>query len=711
MIQVSQKWKDIQKEIVTSPAHISAIWYNTVSQEINKAEQITSNFNDVNNNIYLGLGTRQENVKYATLEPDLWTLDGKSILSDKEIWDKTEYYVTDTNTVGEYGIDIPETAILAGKGISIMVSEFYKNTIDKIQIIGYDGNNSSLGREIFNIVVNNPEQNNTGYYDCQLDEEYSNPVRFIKILITPKNDCRCRLNSIVIGEVISIGTQANDDIPLMSFTQTNHADLYCESIPTNEVSFEMDLIGTTKVNNRATIDGNSIFRKQQPIDVKYGYEIDVKSTTVYYIVLENGLFYVPDNLQIGDIIYIGNYKGEVISTDSYYIEDYKYNYMGVKYTIQTEDNEETFIVPIEFDTKEYPIIEWINVGTFFLSEWDIQQGSYTGTLKAIDPISLFTSSIVAEFKKFGDVYKYSDIFTNGYELIKSFFKEQDLSLITNTNLADIKYPQNDVPFEEWINSWALSTMELGQLIQIYCNANLTSIRYSNENTLDIFNVKDFNLNKVYESGLIGDMVNTEYLVTPDNITEYPIISQNDVVKDISTTFKDITKTIEDNKTTYNTSDITIKQNMSSEGTDYTLDNPILINNNGYIVSEYLSKYNEKISNYIQTIELSFRADPRLQPLDIIVVKSTSARDTSIYDYEYFGEDDIEDVENVDNKTIYADIVLVTNIEYSYAGTFTARLQGIILAYNIQLDSNKYEAYTFNENSIAVLYTGDEINVG
>ena len=709
MIGVSQEWKDRQKEIITPPAHISATWYNTVSQRVTKSDLILSNYVEKDNNIFLGVGTRQQNKKYATFEPNLWKLNGEYELSESEILTDTEYYIQDIDIVGEFGVRFGNPVILAGKNISIMVSENIYNTVSSIQIIGYDGSNG-LGIETFSITTSNISENNIGYYDCKIPEEKSNPTLFVKIIITPKANFRCRLNTILVGDIVSIGTQKGDDIPIMTCTQKNHADLFTETIPTNDISFELDLTNNTKINTRATVDGNSIFDKQQPIEVKFGYETN--NTTYdekYYLVLENELFYVSSNLKVGDSVDIYGAIGTVVKTDFYMSEDYKYNYMGIEYTIVDEDTSNTYVLPIEYEIKASVDIEWINIGTFFLNEWDIQQGNYTGNISAVDPITLFNNSIVDNFTSQDGVYKYSDIFSNAFKLIESYFRpNQDLQKVTNSILSDVTYPQNDVPFLEWANAWGIKNMEIGQLIQIYLNANLTTVRQSNNNSLDIFNIQDFDITKAYDSGLIGDIVAQDYLITPDNIIEYPVITQTDKSKNISTTFKNVEKKVEDNKVSYESQDIILKNNIGDIGTDYSLDNHILINNNSYIVEQYIKHYSLKLNKYVQTVELNFRADPRLQPMDIIIVKSTDINSQN-EEYQYFGEDDIEEGNNTDIKKEYADIVLVTDIEYSYSGAFIAHLKGLILAYNIQLDSNKYEVYCFNDNSEAVLYTGDEVN--
>ena len=376
--------------------------------------------------------------------------------------------------------------------------------------------------------------------------------------------------------------------------------------------------------------------------------------------------------------------------------------MGIEYSI----DDETFIVPIEYDYIEVTDVEWIDIGIFLLNEWDIQQGNYIGTLKCADPLTVFGNSKISEFTSQYKAFEYSDIFYNAFKSLKPYFNiSKGVFFNPHDLLYDLIYPYNNVPFIEWAKAWGIDSMDVGQIIQIYCNANLSSARYSNDNRLEIFEYDELDPDFAYESGLIGDIVHQDYVIVPDIITEAPNITQKDLPKEISVQYKNITKSTSNGETVYTTEDKTIIESFSGDGVDYSFDNPILTNHDSYIKTVYIPKNANKLNKYKQTVELSFRADPRLQPLDIILVKSLSIYSEDEDSASGFDEDIIYEEENIINKEEYCDIVMVTDVEYSFNGAFNCKLKGLILAYNIQTDSNKYEVFCTNEDNPAVLYSG------
>lgn len=270
MIEVSDAWKDIQQRfllpetfieidcgITDDEAQSVAEAVGTNEAEFSRAAGVVDNLADV--------------TKYATLELNLWALDGtQSVLPASGIYDNAGY-VSNIESTGSVIVTFPEIRVTAISGITITWSEKYGEYAKVFSVIGK--NEDVIVGQV--TVTDNKERTNIVYLPL---ENYNSIEVQVHEWSLPNR--RVRIEDIVIGHVLKFSKG-----DLLGFTHEMDGDLLSGKIPKYSIEFTLD-------NSDGRWDPNNptgmaqYLSERQKITVKYGMDINgtiewIKAGTFY----------------------------------------------------------------------------------------------------------------------------------------------------------------------------------------------------------------------------------------------------------------------------------------------------------------------------------------------------------------------------------------------------------------------------------------------
>lgn len=273
MITVSQAWKDIQQRfllpetfieidcgITDTEAQSVAVASGTDEAEFSNAPGVVDNLTDV--------------TKYATLEHNLWSLNGTlTILPSTAVYGNAGY-VSNIESTGSVTVRFPEIRASAISGITITWSGKHGEYAKVFSVSGKNGENIVRNVTVFDnkdrtSIVYLPLEN---YNSIEVQvHEWSLPNR------------RVRIEDIVIGHVLKF-----DKSDLLSFTHEQDGDLLSGKIPKYSIEFTLN-------NSDGRWDPNNptgmaqYLSERQKITVKYG--LDVNGTIEW---IKAGTFYLSE---------------------------------------------------------------------------------------------------------------------------------------------------------------------------------------------------------------------------------------------------------------------------------------------------------------------------------------------------------------------------------------------------------------------------------
>lgn len=259
-------------------------------------------------------------------------------------------------------------------------------------------------------------------------------------------------------------------------------------------------------------------------------------------------------------------------------------------------------------------VEWIKVGTFYLSEWEAKQNDISAS---------FSASNLFEF--FQDEYtegKYSPDGVSLYQLAENIFESVELPL----NSDGSKKWYIDDSLKNIFTTAPLPEDTKANCLQLIANAGMCVI-YPDSLGIIRIEPKDYSL-KDYE-------INSFNSYSKPELTLSTPIKQIDVNYYIYSSEKDS----EEKK-------ITIKSE-SKEGNTLTIDNPLIDSlERARLIGEWANNYYKLRKN----LSFEWRADPRIEVGDVISNNNT---------YE-------------NNK------VLITELDIAYNGAYKATGEGVII---------------------------------
>ena len=270
MISVSDAWKDIQQRFLLPETHIE-IDCGIIDDEAQSLASATGSDEAVFSNAPGVVDNLTDVAKYATLELNMWALDGThSLLPDSGEYSNAGY-VSNIESTGSVTVTFPTIRTNAISGITITWSEKYGEYAKTFTVIGKNGT-STVGEVT---VTNNKSRVSIVYLPL---ENYNSITVQVHEWCLPHR--RARIESIVIGHVLKFGKG-----DLINFTHEMDGDLLSGKIPKYSIEFTLD-------NSDGQWDPNNPFgmaqylSERQRIAVRYGLDVDgtiewIKAGTFY----------------------------------------------------------------------------------------------------------------------------------------------------------------------------------------------------------------------------------------------------------------------------------------------------------------------------------------------------------------------------------------------------------------------------------------------
>ena len=273
MITVSDAWKDIQQRFLLPETHIE-IDCGMTDDEAQSVATASGAYEASFSNASGVVDNLTDVAKYATLEHNLWTLDGTHTILPSSAEYENAGYVSNIESTGTVTVTFPAIRTTPISGITITWSKKYGEYAKVFSVIGKNGANIvgevtvNDNREITSM-VNLPLSN----YDSIIVQihEWGLPNR------------RPRIENIVIGHVLKFFKS-----DLLGFTHEMDGDLLSAKLPKYSIEFTLDNSDGRWDPNNPTGMAQYLSDRQR-ITVKYG--LDVNGTIEW---IKAGTFYLSE---------------------------------------------------------------------------------------------------------------------------------------------------------------------------------------------------------------------------------------------------------------------------------------------------------------------------------------------------------------------------------------------------------------------------------
>ena len=256
MITVSDKWKAIQGETVLPESFVEVTYWITeagaqvLASESNNGAMFYSDHSEI-------ISTASKDFqKYATLENNLWSLDGSfDVLPDKAPYGDTGYVAE-----AEYPmvtIMFPSVRTQLVPGVTIVWSEAYGEYATRCRITALNGTEVVTSNEFLNNSVRSTFELPMAGYDRI----------YIEIIDWIVPDHRPRIERFYLG-ALEVYTKSD----LVKYSHTQNVDLLSTELPKNQVVFSLD--NSTDLWNPDNPVGNVRYlADRQEVSVRYGYKL------------------------------------------------------------------------------------------------------------------------------------------------------------------------------------------------------------------------------------------------------------------------------------------------------------------------------------------------------------------------------------------------------------------------------------------------------
>ena len=272
MITVSDAWRDIQQRFLLPETHIE-IDCGVTDDEAQSLAQATGTDEATFSNAAGVVDGLTDVRKYATLEHNLWSLDGSQTILPTGAYENAGY-VSNIASTGSVTISFPAIRTSAISGITITWSKKYGEYARVFTVTGKNGT-SAVGEVT---VTNNKSLVSIVYLPL---------ANYDSITIQVHDWClpnhRARIENIVIGHVLKFGKS-----DLISYTHEMDGDLLSGKIPKYSIEFTLDNSDGRWDPNNPTGMAQYLSERQR-ITVKYG--MDVNGTIEW---IKAGTFYLSE---------------------------------------------------------------------------------------------------------------------------------------------------------------------------------------------------------------------------------------------------------------------------------------------------------------------------------------------------------------------------------------------------------------------------------
>lgn len=253
---VSDAWKAVQKETILPESFVEVTYWITEAG----AQSLASASN--NGSIFYSDPTEivstatKDFQKYATLENNMWALDGSfDILPDTAPYGDTGY-VADVD-YPMITISFPSVRTQLVPGITIVWSEEYGEYATRCRITALNGTEIVRSEEFFNDSVRSTFEMPIVNYDRI----------YIEIIDWIVPDHRPRMERFYLG---AMGVYTKSE--LVKYSHTQSVDLLTTELPRNQIVFSLD--NSTDLWNPDNPVGNVRYlTDRQEVSVRYGYKL------------------------------------------------------------------------------------------------------------------------------------------------------------------------------------------------------------------------------------------------------------------------------------------------------------------------------------------------------------------------------------------------------------------------------------------------------
>ena len=270
MINVSSAWKDIQQRFLLPETHIE-IDCGVTDDEAQSLASATGTNQTVFSNAAGIVDGLTDVAKYATLEKNLWSLDGTHTILPSSGAYSNAGYVSNIESTGSITISFPTIRTNAISGITITWSEKYGEYAKVFTVTGKNGA-TTVGEVT---VTDNKSRVSIVYLPLS---NYNSITVQVHDWGLPHR--RARIEKIVIGHVLKFGKG-----DLLSYTHEMDGDLLSGKLPKYSIDFSLDNSdGRWDPNNPSGMA--QYLSERQRIVVKYGLEVNgaiewIKAGTFY----------------------------------------------------------------------------------------------------------------------------------------------------------------------------------------------------------------------------------------------------------------------------------------------------------------------------------------------------------------------------------------------------------------------------------------------
>lgn len=473
MINVSQEWIAAHEQNIL-PETFVEITYGAVDDEAQRSLSVTGGDEEIFSDSGSVATSDVPPQYYATLERNLWSLNGTRAVFDPAEGRRNSGYVGEGGRTGSVQLSFPRVMDVLIPGITIVWSSEYNEYPKQFKVTARNGNTVVASKTITD------NQSVTSVVNIDL-------INYDSIFIETYDWCTPDRRHRVDGATIGIGTTFTKK-DLVSFSHECEGDLSSGFLPKNSIHFSLD--------NSAGI-------------------------------------WNPDNPQ-------GNVK--------YLAERQK---LTVRYGMRVNDD-----------------IEWIDAGTFYLSEWDTPSGGMEAVFVARDVFEYmlntpFLENVSGDFQTF----------------IEAAMAASDLP-------DDFSYEMWDgmIRYEAEINDKRTAA----EVVQMCANAAGCIIRQDRQGKLRIV-------------PLVKE--NSGFTIPRRLSLSHPEVMLSKPLKSVTVSYGE---------------NLAYTLNVASSGENQTVDNPLITD---AAQAEMVAEVARDSLVTRKMVKGEFRADPRLDLYDIVTVES------------------------------------------------------------------------------------------
>lgn len=275
MIAVTDAWKEMQQRFLLPESFVEISCTITevgVQEDAVASGTYEAIFSDVGS--VPGTSGEKTEKKYATLEPNLWSLDGtRSILPTEGPYTNSGY-VSNIAETGSVTLTLPEVHSVAIPGVTITWSGEYDEYPHVFTVTAKNGDTVVAETT----VIDNASSQSV------VDLEIAN---YDSVTITVHNWClpnrRARIDTVKLGQDITFTKR-----DILSYDHEQHGSIVSGELPKNSIEFSLD--NTDNRWNPSNPTGMERYlSERQRLTVRYG--LDINGTTEW---IKAGTFYLSE---------------------------------------------------------------------------------------------------------------------------------------------------------------------------------------------------------------------------------------------------------------------------------------------------------------------------------------------------------------------------------------------------------------------------------